>query len=336
MVEKKDELIKIFSRNIRELLNKVKVDFNQVQEIRLRVEAPLLMVYRNEEYYVSSAGGLTRNRKETYVVSKNELKETLEHMSSYSLYAFEEELKQGFLTIQGGHRIGIAGKTILDESGIKTMKYISFINVRLSHQIKGCASCVLPYLYQTPVEIYHTLIISPPRCGKTTLLRDLIRQVSDGTDGHSGMTVGVVDERSEIGACYQGIPQNDLGIRTDILDCCPKAKGMMMLIRTMSPQVIAVDEIGSREDLEAMEYAMNCGCKLVATVHGSSIDDLRQKPVLRKLVQERIFERYVVLNNVGRIGNIDQVYDSRGTQLFKDGMQQMKKTWDRQECVAYG
>ena len=148
------------------------------------------------------------------------------------------------------------------------------------------------------------------------------------------MTVGVVDERSEIGACYQGVPQNELGIRTDILDCCPKAKGMMMLIRTMSPRVIAVDEIGSREDLEAVEYVMNCGCKLIATVHGSSIDDLKQKPVLRKLVEERIFERYVILNNMEKIGNIAEIYNARGTRLYKS--QPSAKRWDMQEYQAYG
>lgn len=198
------------------------------------------------------------------------------------------------------------------------MKYISFINVRLSHQIRGCASPVLPYLYQGG-DILHTLIISPPRCGKTTLLRDIIRQISNGTEREPGMTVGVIDERSEIGACYQGIPQNELGIRTDILDCCPKAKGMMMLIRTMSPRVIAVDEIGSREDIEAMEYVMNCGCKLIATVHGSSVEDIKQKPILRKLVQERIFERYIVLDQKEKIGHIEQIYDSRGNQLYRQG-----------------
>lgn len=335
MVEKKDELIKIFSRKIRDILYKVTIDFEEVQEIRLRVAAPLLMVYRNEEYFVSPQGKLSKEQEHAYVVSKNELKETMEYMSNYSLYAFEEEMKQGFLTIQGGHRIGIAGKTILDSNGIKTMKYISFINVRLSHQVKGCASPVLSYLYKEGNELYHTLIISPPRCGKTTLLRDLIRQVSNGFKEHAGMTVGVADERSEIGACYQGVPQNELGIRTDILDCCPKAKGMMMLIRTMSPRVIAVDEIGSREDLEAMEYVMNCGCKLIATVHGSSIDDLKQKPILRKLVEERIFERYIILNNQGKIGNVDQIYDSRGTQLYKAQLSQMG-IWDRQENRAYG
>ncbi|MEG0687442.1 MAG: stage III sporulation protein AA [Hungatella sp.] len=315
-MEKKDELIKIFSKEIRAILAQVPVDFEEVQEIRLRVHAPLLMVYRNQEYYVSPDGRLSRFAADAYLASREELRETMEYISNYSLYAFEEEMKQGFITIQGGHRIGIAGKTIVDDCGIRTMKYISFINVRLSHQIKGCASFVLPYLYEDG-DILHTLIISPPRCGKTTLLRDLIRQVSNGTEAEPGMNVGVIDERSEIGACYQGVPQNELGIRTDILDCCPKAKGMMMLIRTMSPRVVAVDEIGSREDLEAMEYVMNCGCKLIATVHGNSVEDIKQKPILRKLVQERTFERYIVLNNKGRIGHIDQIYGSHGNQLYR-------------------
>lgn len=315
-MDKKEELIKIFSKNIRQLLKQLQVDFDRVQEIRLRVNAPLIMVYDNKEYYVARTGQLCRLVEEAFLVSKNELRETMEYVSNYSLYAFEEEMKQGFITIQGGHRIGIAGKTIVDGNGIRTMKFISFLNVRLSHQIKGCASQVLPYLFEGG-QVLHTLIISPPRCGKTTLLRDIIRQISNGTDTAPGMNVGVIDERSEIGACYQGVPQNELGIRTDILDCCPKAKGMMMLIRTMAPQVIAVDEIGTREDLEAIEYVMNCGCKLLATVHGSSIEDIKTKPVLRKLVQERIFERYVLLDNTGHIGNIRQIYDARGNQLYQ-------------------
>ena len=278
-MENKDELIKIFSRKIREILANASLNFDKVQEIRLRVQAPLLLVMDNREYYVTENGRLSSQRKEAYVVSQEELKETMEHISRHSLYAFEEEVKQGFLTIQGGHRIGLAGKAILDERGIRTIKYISFLNIRLAHQIIGCADRIMPYLYENK-EVLHTLIISPPRCGKTTLLRDVIRQLSNGVGSQKGVNVGVVDERSEIGACFHGAPQNDLGIRTDILDCCPKAKGMMMMIRTMSPRVIAVDEVGSREDLDAMEYVMNCGCKLVATVHGNSVEDMLQKPVL--------------------------------------------------------
>lgn len=131
------------------------------------------------------------------------------------------------------------------------------------------------------------------------------------------MTVGVVDERSEIGACFQGVPQNDLGSHTDILDCCPKAQGMMMLIRSMSPQVVAVDEIGSREDLEALEYVMNCGCRVMATVHGTSLADVRTKPVLGKMVEESWFDRYILLGSQGRAGHVESICDSRGNVLYK-------------------
>ena len=314
-MDKREELIKIFSKDIREILKQVTVDFEQVQEIRLRVHAPLLMICNNREYYITREGNLSMRAEEAYLVTREALKETLDYMSSYSLYAFEEEIKQGFITIQGGHRIGIAGKTITDGHGIRSMKFISFINVRLSHQVKGCAESVLPYLYDRDM-IFHTLIISPPRCGKTTLLRDIIRQVSNGSAEHAGLTIGVIDERSEIGACYQGIPQNELGIRTDILDCCPKAQGMMMLIRTMSPQVIAVDEIGNREDLESIEYVMNCGCRILATVHGNSMEDIREKPGLSSFLQEKRFERYVVLGNRRGPGTVEAVYDTAGEELI--------------------
>ncbi len=276
------------------------------------------MIHNNHEFYIASDGQLSKRAGDSFRVSRKDIKETLEYISEYSLYAFEEEIKQGFITIQGGHRIGIAGKVVADPKGIRSMKFISFVNVRLSHQILGCANKVLPYLLDQG-KVLHTLLISAPRCGKTTLLRDIIRQLSNGSNLCPGVTVGVVDERSEIGACYQGVPQNDLGIRTDVLDCCPKALGMMMLIRTMSPQVIAVDEIGSWQELEAIEYAMNCGCRLIATVHGTSMDDIRQKPVLKKMVQDRWFERYVILNSQGGPGNVGQIYDSRGARLDRPG-----------------
>ena len=211
--------------------------------------------------------------------------------------------------------MGIAGKTILEGNKIKSVKYISYINLRLSHQIKGCAAPILPYVIKNK-RICHTLIISPPRCGKTTLLRDLIRQVSNGSSYLDGVCVGVVDERSEIGGSYQGIPQNDLGIRTDILDCCPKAEGMMMLIRSMSPEVVAVDELGDYEDIHAIESVIHCGCRLFATVHGSSIEDIKRKPLLQRLMQEKIFERYIILHYEKRAGEVKAIFDERGTSLY--------------------
>lgn len=314
-MDRKDEIIKIFSLRLRQLIHNTTIDFDKLQEIRLRVNEPLIFIYDNQEYFISSEGELETKLERSYTVSSKEIRETLEFISNYSLYAYEDEIRQGFITIQGGHRVGIAGKVVLEEGKIKNVKYISFINIRLSHQIRGCGRHVIPYIMDKK-DVFHTLIISPPRCGKTTLLRDLIRLISNGEGQVAGVTVGVVDERSEIGACYLGMPQNDLGIRTDILDCCPKASGMMMLIRSMSPQVIAVDEIGSREDIEAVEYVMNCGCKLLATVHGNCIEDIKSKPVLRRLVEEKIFERYIVLNNEGKVGNVDRIFDAQGNQLY--------------------
>ena len=273
------------------------------------------MIYQGKEYFLTLEGELTREESKAYHVQTEDLKEMLEYISGYSLYAFEEEIRQGFLTIVGGHRVGIAGKTILDGNKIKSLKYISYINLRLSHQIKGCASPILPYIIKNR-QICHTLIISPPRCGKTTLLRDLIRQVSNGNRYMPGVSVGVVDERSEIAGSYQGIPQNDLGIRTDVLDCCPKAEGMMMLIRSMSPEVVAVDELGDYEDIHAIESVVHCGCKLFATVHGSSIEDMKRKPLLQRLMQEKIFERYIVLYKKDCAGQIKAIYDERGTGLY--------------------
>lgn len=320
-MEKRDEVLQIFSVRLRNIIshlqiNGVMADFEHLQEIRLRINGPLLAVYKNQEYFVKENGILSFDNKQAHMISRNEMRETLEYIGNYSLYAFEEEIRQGFITVQGGHRVGIAGHAVLEAGRIKNIKHISFINVRLSHQVKGCADKVIPYI-TIQEKVYHTLIISPPRCGKTTLLRDIIRQISNGDKSRHGMTVGVVDERSEIGACYLGVPQNDLGMRTDILDCCPKADGMLMLIRSMSPAVIAVDEIGQREDLDAIEYVMNCGCYLVATVHGSCIDDVKLKPVLGRMVKEKMFERYIILNNREMIGNIEEIYDDRGTLLYK-------------------
>ena len=305
----------LFPAKIREILEKTGFNLEELYEIRLRVNAPMIVIYGGKEYFVAKDGRLTKNMQNVCMIEAEDLRETMEYVSNYSMYAFEEEIRKGFITIQGGHRVGIAGKTVLDGDKIKSLKYISYINLRLSHQIKGCATPILPYIMKKN-NVCHTLIISPPMCGKTTLLRDLIRQVSDGNRYLEGKTVGVVDERSEIAGSYQGIPQNDLGIRTDILDCCQKAEGMMMLIRSMSPEVVAVDELGDYEDIHAIESVIHCGCKLFATVHGSSIDDMKRKPLMQRLMQEKVFERYIILQNKDRAGQVKAIFDERGTCLY--------------------
>ena len=207
---------------------------------------------------------------------------------------------------------------MIENGRVKNLKQISSLNVRVSHEIVGCADKLFPYITRNK-QMYHTLLISPPRCGKTTILRDLIRQISDGNEWVKGCTVGVVDERSELAGCYQGIPQNHMGMRTDVLDGCPKADGMLMLIRSMSPQVVAVDEIGAPEDIQAIKYAMHCGCKMIATVHGESIEEIQRKPLLEQLMREQCFERYVLLCNRKHVGEIAGIYDKYGDEICLNG-----------------
>lgn len=291
-------------RNIIKELNEIKL-----QEIRLRVGKPLLIYYNNRELFVGLDRKIMPSWSENCIkASTEDIKEVLEAISKHSLYAFEEDIKGGYITIEGGHRIGIAGKVVLEGGKVKTIRNVSCINIRVSHEVLGCANSVLPYLIKKE-NLLHTLIISPPKCGKTTLLRDIIRQISDGSGIIPGMTVGLVDERSEIGGCYRGIPQNDIGMRTDILDTCSKGEGLLMLIRAMAPKVIAVDEIGSKEDVDAIEYALGAGCKIICTIHGDSIEDLIDKPRVKELIERKLFKRYILLENRFSIGDVKQILD---------------------------
>lgn len=314
---KQDELIRLFAGRLRRILERGSPDWERLQEIRLRVNEPFLMLVDGREYFLTEEGTVTRDRQKACRVSAQEIRETLEYISSYSLYAFAQELRQGFLTVPGGHRVGVAGRVILEGERVKGMQHISYLNIRVSHEKKGCADQVLPYVIGEG-QVRHTLLISPPRCGKTTLLRDLIRQISDGTGEFPGCTVGVVDERSELGGSYLGVPQNDLGIRTDLLDCCPKAEGMLMLVRSMAPAVVAVDEIGGDADIRALETVLHCGCRLLATVHGDSMEDVRSRPLLGRLVSSHVFERYIVLEG-GKAGVVREIFDGRGTRLYGRG-----------------
>lgn len=309
--KKEKQVLGILAKTIRRIIEEEKFVFEKLQEIRLRLGKPLIVLYGNKEWK------LPLKKEAKYLVSEQDIKETMDYISHYSLYAYDSELRQGFLTVEGGHRVGTAGKVILESGKVKNLQYISSLNIRVTHEVKGCADKIMKYITCNQ-NVCHTLIISPPGCGKTTLIRDIIRQISDGNEYVKGCTVGVVDERSEIGGCYRGVPQNDLGMRTDILDCCPKSEGMLMLLRSMSPDVIAVDEIGTIEDLHSVEYAMQCGCKMIASIHGKDMEEAKQKPILGDMIRCRRFERYIVLNNMVQPGKISAIYGERGNLLCKD------------------
>lgn len=297
----KDILMTCLCDNIKKAIKDISSEeFGEIEEIRIRVNKPII-IYKNKQEIILY---------NELLPNTDDIMLTLELMSDYSLYALEEELKNGYITLQGGHRVGLTGKAVIDNAHIKTIKNINGMNIRISHQIIGCADTVMKYI-QDKGKIYHTLIVSPPRCGKTTLIRDIVRQLSNGSEYKTGITVGVVDERSEIAGCYKGIPQNDIGIRTDVLDTCPKAEGIMLLLRSMSPDVIAVDEIGRKEDIYAIEEVLNAGIKLICTVHGKTFEDIQSKPVLSELIKKNIFERVIVLNNEKQAGTIQDIYDAK-------------------------
>lgn len=310
----KEEILRIFPDYMRYLWKEVSQRAGELQEIRLRTGREIMVVICGEEYYLDSSGQVVSDRESAIRVTEQDMEAVLNHICDYSVYAFCDEIRQGFLTLPGGHRVGMAGQVIMEEDGnIRNMKHIRYMNIRISHEIKGAADFVMPYLYEDR-QLLNTLLISPPGCGKTTLLRDMIRQIADGNRFSRGMNVAVVDERSEIAGCYMGNPQNDVGMRTDVLDACPKVAGMMMLLRSMAPQVVAVDELGSEEDIRACGQVMQCGSRMLATVHGDSLEEIREKDFLKDLIRRQAFGRYIMLGRTGGVCRVKTIYD-RGFRI---------------------
>lgn len=279
-----------------------RVDVDRLREIRFRMGQPVEVIGGKRR--ILGAGK----------VDRSDLKEMIAYISGYSLYAFEEEIAQGFMTIPGGHRVGVAGQVVVERGCVKNIRNISFVNVRISHEVIGCGKNVMPYLDEGG-RLPDTLIISPPGCGKTTLLRDIARMLSGDAGSSEGKTVTVVDERSEIAGCYRGVPQNDVGCRTDVLDGCPKSEGMMMAVRSLSPEVIVVDEIGGKKDVQALEHVMNCGCRIIAAIHGENYQEVRNKPEVGRLLEQERFGRYIILGHAGGPGSIEDVRDRKGRIL---------------------
>ncbi|MCM8711036.1 stage III sporulation protein AA [Clostridium sp. SYSU_GA19001] len=291
------DVLDILPSNIKSVIKDIK-GLDTLQEIRLKVDKPLILQLGNEEVITG------------VIVSVQDIKLIIQHISNYSIYAFEEEIKQGYITIKGGHRVGLCGSCVIENNKIKTIKSIGSINIRVCKEVEGCSDNLMPYIVKDN-KLMNTIIISPPRCGKTTLIRDIARNLSDGIKkiNFKGKKVCIIDERSEISGCYNGIPQMNVGVRTDVLDNCPKAEGIMMAIRSMSPEAIVCDEIGTHKDMESIIMALNSGINLITTIHGYGIEDLFNRLVFKEIVENHVFRRAVVLSTRYGAGTIEYVYD---------------------------
>lgn len=317
-----DEILDFMPPNIGGIIKSIPESLLcNIEEVRLRLGKPLMVCGDSWDYYVDFHGQLVENPGFSYIITKTDIKRATEIIQSFSVYSINEELKNGYITIPGGHRIGVAGKVVLKDDDIRTIRDISFINYRVARMIRGAADKVMKYLLDDYGCMYNTIIISPPQCGKTTLLRDIVRQLSNGIGALKikGKKIGLVDERSELAACFMGEPKNDVGVRTDVLDACPKAKGIIMLIRSMSPEIIATDEIGRPEDADALLDASNAGVKIIATMHGRDIDDLYKKIDLKK-IHHNLFERIIILSRSHGVGTVEGIYDSNKNELFLNGV----------------
>lgn len=274
-----------FPYSLRNILKSVQLD---LEEIRLRIGKPLMMYDGMGEWFVDAFGKVSKNDKDVYIVSRDDVDQCVELISKSSIYTVKEDLKNGFITVEGGHRIGVAGSGVVFDGKLTYIKEISSLNIRVAKEIVGAADAVMPAIMNNGVA--NTLIISPPMCGKTTLLRDIARQLSD----KYRVKVGIVDERSEIAACYKGVSTNNVGMRTDILNGCPKAEGMIMMIRSMSPQVLVTDEIGLKQDVDALKHVFNAGVKVITSIHGYGVDDIR----CSQLIGEGFFSLVFILSSV--------------------------------------
>lgn len=284
-------------KKIQDKYSKEQFEF-AVEEIRLRAQKPLIIKIEQEMQIID------------YIVKQQDILQAFERICENSVYSYRRQICDGYITIKGGNRVGIVGSAVIDNGQVININYISSLNFRIAKQNIGCSNFIIKDMIDKNTGlIFNTLIVSPPGCGKTTLLRDIVRNISNGIEqiDFKGKTVGVVDERGEIAAMYKGIAQNDIGIRTDVIDNMPKPEAMKMLVRSMAPEVIVCDEIGSIDDIKAIDYVMNCGVKGIFTAHGSSIEEINRNSELAILLNKHIFERIILLNPYKR-GEMKCIY----------------------------
>lgn len=266
-------------------------------EIRLRSNRPVMLHFGRCDGFIKEGGSISKSPQGALISSPDDLTGFVYKVCEHSWYAYQEDINKGFITIKGGHRVGLIGTPVMENGRIINIKDISSVNIRVAREMKGCSADIIKYLIKNKRDVCNTLIVSPPGLGKTTMLRDIIRLLSNGVlPEFYGLKVGVVDERGEIAASCKGIPANDLGYRTDVINGIHKKTGMEILLRSMGPNVIALDELGNPDDAATLLQVINAGVRLVATVHGYNLDSLKTRQGFREIFNINVFERFVILS----------------------------------------
>lgn len=294
-----DEILKVLPSYISNEIIRLNCSQN-ITEIRLRTKCKIIIVCGKNEIVLDC------------ITTPEVILDILLNVSKNSIYAIQNDLNNGFVVIRGGHRIGISGEVVYVDGKIKNIKNICSLNIRVARQVYGCADRILSEIIVNN-EFLNTLIVSPPGCGKTTLIRDIIRQTSNGIPSlnFKGKNVALIDERGEIASVYEGVASLDVGIRTDIMSNVNKASGMKMMIRSMAPDIIATDEIGKKEDIIAIKEAILSGVKVIFTMHGDSIKSILKNQNIKELLDLNIFSKIIILSNGKVPGIVEKVYDTQ-------------------------
>jgi stage III sporulation protein AA len=290
LIKRFDGAVNLLPYSMRERLINMKPEQKaNCEEIRLRLGRAISVVMPDGEVSLGGDG-----------VSKKDLDLMLERATEASAYSNKEQLCEGFITGKGGYRIGLCGSVSRLNGEVKGFTALSSANIRISKEIRGVGNEVFNKILES--GILSTLIVSPPGGGKTTLLRDLVGIISDGSDNFKGKRVSLVDERGEIASLLNGEAQMHVGARTDVMDGCKKSKGIIMMLRAMNPEVIAIDEITAPEDVDSVLLSSRCGVTIIASVHASSPKELYEKPIYKRLLDERIFYNFVFIKCIQENG----------------------------------